>query len=92
MTQEHFQALLAAAETKTDKEGWAATADERWMTLHVSRDGVGMTVSRVIALKLSGELLFARSSRGEQFVLVLSDVYAASVEAPKEQTRQAGFR
>lgn len=92
MTNEHFQALLTIAGAKTDAEGWSTTAEERFVTLHVSHEGVGLTVSRVIALRLETQLLFARTSKGDQFVLSLSDVFAASAEAPKEQSRQAGFR
>ncbi len=92
MTKEHFQAVLATADAKPDKDGWAMTADERWLTLHVSRDGVALTVTKVVGLRLAGELVFARTSRGDQFVLALADLFAASVEAPKEQARQAGFR
>jgi hypothetical protein len=66
--------------------------EERLLTLHVSHDGVGLTVSRVAALRQEGPLLFARTSKGDQFVLSLDDVFAASAEAPKEQSRQAGFR
>jgi hypothetical protein len=92
MTKEHFQALLSMAEATPDAGGWAATAQERWLTLHASHEGVGLTVAKVVALRQDGELVFARTSKGDHFILALADLYAASVEAPKEQTRQAGFR
>lgn len=62
------------------------------LTLHVSHDGVGLTVGRVAALKLEGELVLARNTKGDQYVLSLDDLFAASVEGPKERSRQAGFR
>ncbi len=92
MTKEHFQALLSVAEAKPDSEGWSTTAEERWLTLHVSRDGVGLQVSRVVAVRHEGSLVWARTSKGDQFVLALEDLFAGSVEAPKERARQAGFR
>ena len=92
MTNEHYQALLTIAGAKADPEGWSTTAEERWLTLHVSHDGVGLTVTRVVGLRLEGQLVFAKTSKGDQFVLSLGDVFAVSAEAPKEQTRQAGFR
>jgi hypothetical protein len=92
MTKEHFNALLSAAETKPDADGWSSPGEERLLTLHVSHEGVGLTVGRVTALKLDGELVHARTSKGDQFVLSLDDLFAASVEASKEKSRQAGFR
>jgi len=92
MTNEHFQALLSIAGAKPDAEGWSTTEEERLVTLHAANHGVGLTVNRVVATRLQGELVLARTDKGDQFVLTLSDVFAASVEAPKTKTRQAGFR
>lgn len=92
MTNEQFQALLKMAGTKVGSDGWSATEEERHLTLHAGNNGVGLTVSRVVALRLDGELLLARTSKGDQFLLNLQDIFAASVEASKEKSRQAGFR
>jgi len=92
MTPDHFQALLSVSEAKLDAEGWSTTAEERWLTLHASRDGVGLTIGRVVALKREGELVLARTTKGDQFVLALTDLFAGSIEASKERGRQAGFR
>ena len=92
MTNEQFQALLKMAGAKAGSDGWTTTEGERLLTLHAGNNGVGLTVSRVAAIRLEGELLMARTSKGDQFLLNLQDVFAASVEASKEKARQAGFR
>lgn len=92
MTNEHFQALLSVAGAKPDTEGWSKTEDERLVTLHASNQGVGLVINRIVATRLQGELVLARTDKGDQFVVALRDVFAASVEAPKTKARQAGFR
>lgn len=92
MTNEHFQALLSVAGAKPDAEGWSKSEDERLVTLHSSNQGVGLVINRIVAVRLQGELVLARTDKGDQFVVALRDVFAASVEAPKTKTRQAGFR
>lgn len=92
MTNEHFQALLSLSGAKPDAEGWSKSEDARLITLHVGNQGVGLVVNRIVATRLQGELVLARTDKGDQFVVALRDIFAASVEAPKEKTRQAGFR
>ena len=81
MTNEHFQALLSIAGSKPDAEGWAKSEDARLITLHTSNQGVGLTINRVVATRLQGELVLARTDKGDQFIVSLRDVFAASVEA-----------
>ena len=92
MTKEHYDALLAVAEAKPGTGGWAELAEDRSLTLHVSGNGSSLSVSRVVALRHSGTLLFARTSKGDQYVLALEDVFAGAVDAAKQSGRQAGFR
>ena len=92
MTNEHFQALLSIAGAKPDAEGWSTTEEVRLITLHASNQGVGLTINKIVATRLQGELVLARTDKGDQFVVSLRDVFAGAVEAPKEKTRQAGFR
>lgn len=91
MTQEHLDALLAAAGAKPRDDGWKELAAGRHLTLYVAASGVSLTVNRVTALRLEGSLLHARSQRGEVFVLCLADVFAGAVDEPAEQGRKAGF-
>jgi hypothetical protein len=91
MTEEHLSALLGAAEAKKDGEGWMRPPEGRNITLYVSSNGASMTVGKVEALRVAGQLLRARTVRGEEFVLALEDVFAGAVDAPATAGRKAGF-
>jgi hypothetical protein len=93
MTGEHLDAALKMAGAKGDKEGWQNLPEGSTLTLHVSHDGVGMTISRIDALRQDGELVIARNPKRELFVIVRSDVYAVALEgeAGGKVVRRAGF-
>jgi hypothetical protein len=48
-------------------------------------------VSKVEAMKLEGQLLKARTVRGEMYVIALEDAFAGQVEAQLQGARRAGF-
>ena len=92
MTEEHLTALLAAAEAKKDDQGFMRPADGRTWNLYVATGAVGLNVSKVEALKVERDLLRARTTKGELFILALQDVYAGAVEAGSSGGgRKAGF-
>ncbi len=94
MTGEHVDAILKVAAAKADKDGWVSLPDGNTMTLHVAHDGAAMTVSRIEALRQDGELVYARNSKRELFVVVRSDVFAVALEseaAAGRVVRRAGF-
>lgn len=91
MTPEHLSALLQVAAVTTDSEGWQHPAEGRSLTLHLAHDGATLSVSRICALRSDGKLVYAKSTQGEQYVVSLEDLYAGSVEGPKEAGRKAGF-
>jgi hypothetical protein len=94
MTGEHLEAILKVAGSKADKDGWTALPDGSTLTLHIAHDGAGMTISRVEALRVDGELLYARNPKRELFAVVRSDVYAVAFEgeaAAGKVVRRAGF-
>ncbi len=94
MTGDHLDAILKLAGAKNDKEGWLALPEANTLTLHVAHDGASMTVSRIEALRQEGELVFARNTKRELFVVVRSDVFAVALEAEAvagKVTRRAGF-
>jgi hypothetical protein len=92
MTKEHYDALLAVADAKPGGDGWAELPDHRAVTLHVSTGGSTLSVSRVKALRHAGALVYARTDKGDQYVLALEDVFAGAVDAAKQSGRQAGIR
>jgi hypothetical protein len=91
MNQDHLSALLAAAGAKKDSEGWIKAPDGRHLILHAAFSGVGLTVSRVSAVRVEGGLVHARTSKGDLFILALSDVFAGAVEGASTSGRKAGF-
>jgi len=86
-----LSALLAAAGAKKDSEGWVKAPDGRHLTLHAAFNGVGLTVSRVGAVRVEGALLHARTTKGDLFILAMSDVFAGAVEGASTSGRKAGF-
>lgn len=91
MTEEHLTALLAAAEAKKDDQGFSRAADGRTWTFYVVSGSASLTVSKVEAVKVERELLRARTTKGELYILALKDLYAGAVDAPGANTRKAGF-
>jgi hypothetical protein len=91
MTEEHFTAIVAAAEAKKDSQGWWISQEGRHLTLYVASEGVSLTVSRVEAVRLDGPFVKARSFRGEIYVVALSDIFAGAVEPQAQGGRRAGF-
>ncbi len=91
MTNEHLSAILAAADAKAASDGWSSVDGDRTLTLYVASGSTSMNVTKVEAVRREGDLVYARSQRGEVYVLALADVYAGSVEAPKAAARTAGF-
>src|SRR5579859_5992631 len=94
MTGEHLEAILKVAGSKSDKEGWASLPEGSAMSLHVAHDGAAMTISRIDAVRQDGELLYARNSRRELFVVVRTDVFAVALEGDANAgkvVRRAGF-
>jgi hypothetical protein len=92
MTPEHFDAILKNAQAKGDKDGFQVMPDGGSLTLYVAHDGASLSVSRIEAVKMDGELVYARTQKRETFAVVRSDIYAVAAEGASGQTaRRAGF-
>jgi hypothetical protein len=97
MTGDHLDAILklaGAKNEKSEKDGWVILPEGSTMSLHVAHDGASMTVTRVEALRQDGELVYARNSKRELFVIVRGDVFAVALEADSiagKVARRAGF-
>jgi hypothetical protein len=94
MTGDHLEAILKVAGAKSEKDGWQVLPDGATMQLHVSHDGASMTVPRIEAVKQDGELVFARNSKRELFIVVRSDIFAIALEGEASAgkvVRRAGF-
>jgi hypothetical protein len=94
MTDDMFRAVLETAGAKTDKDGWSALPDGRLMTLYAGHAGVPLTIGKVEAVKVAQRVAWARSSKGETFVVSLDDLFAAALDRghePQGGGRKAGF-
>jgi hypothetical protein len=93
MVGEHLQAILKNAQAKQDKDGYHCLPEGTTATLYVAHNGVGLTVSRVEAVRFGeGGIVHARTTKRESFALELGDLYAAAVEGLQgTPARRAGF-
>lgn len=91
MISEHLNALLSVAGTD-EEDGWSVLRDDRTVTLHASREGVGLNVGKLRKVKTDGDLVFAENIHGDVFVLSLDSLFAGSVDPPSKESRKAGFR
>jgi hypothetical protein len=91
MTEEHLTALLNVAEAKKDDKGYLKAGDGRALSFYAASSGANLTVTKVEAVKVEKHLMYARTTRGEIFVLALEDVFAGSVDQPPSAGRKAGF-
>ena len=91
MTQEQLVSLFALLAAKEDGEGWWHAPADRFLNLYVSHQGALLTAAKVEAVRPQGELLRARTSKGEDYVMVAGDLFAVSLDAPSASGRKAGF-
>jgi len=94
MTHDHLDSILKTAHCKQDKEGWSVVPDGGTLTLYAAHDGVSLNVGRVEALRVDGEIVYARTPKRELFALARTDLFAVALEgaaASGQPARRAGF-
>jgi hypothetical protein len=93
MTEELLHAVLETSGAKADKDGWSALPEGRMMTLHAAHAGVPLTMGKIDAIKVSQRIVWARSAKGDTYVLSLEDLFAAALDRGHEAQagRKAGF-
>ena len=92
MTQEHWAALIETSGAKKDDGGFWAPPEGKLLTLYVSSGNATLSVQRIEAVRAEQGLLYARTKKGEVFVLALQDVFAGAVEETQgSHSRKAGF-
>jgi hypothetical protein len=92
MDKAHLSALLTTAEAVEGKDGFFSIPDGKSITLYVAHDGASMSVSRTTAVKVADGVLYARTAKGETYVLSAADVYGGAIEGGTATTaRKAGF-
>jgi hypothetical protein len=93
MTEEMFRAVLETAGAKSDKDGWSTLPEGRLMTLYAAHQGVQLTIAKVEAVKTSLRTVWARTQKGEVFMVDHEDLFAAALDRGAESPagRKAGF-
>lgn len=92
MDNAHISAVLASAEAKDVKDGFSLVPEGRSITFYVAHAGASLSVPRAIAVKVEGQLLHARTQKGETYVVEAADVFGAAIEGGSPTTtRKAGF-
>ena len=88
-----LHAVLETAGAKPDKDGWSALPEGRLMTLYAAHGGVPLTIGKVEAVKVAQRVAWARSAKGETFVIGLDDLFAAALDRGNDahSGRKAGF-
>ena len=91
MTRDQVHMLLNALPSTKADDGCFSPPTERSLTLYASHDGVGLTVSKVDGVYVDHDMLRARTSKGETYMLSIEDLFAVSLDAPSALGRKAGF-
>jgi hypothetical protein len=93
MIEAMLEAIFTEAQAKPNKAGERELSEGRRLTLYASHNGVGLTVTKVEALKIQGDTVIARNDKGERFFIALQDLFAAAVEGTGASAsgRRAGF-
>lgn len=92
MESNHLRTILTEILQATEKEGWSEAPEGRTITLYASHNGSAVSAQKCVAVRQSGELVQARTVRGEIYVMLLADLFTAVVEGGvAEAKRKAGF-
>ena len=90
MNAEELEAVWNLAQVRTEDD-WRVLPEGKTLTLHIASAGVGLGVSKVEAVRLSGSLVYARSTRGDLYAFAASDVFACTLDGAEARSRKAGF-
>jgi hypothetical protein len=91
MTRDQIEAILKTAQAKSEKDGGFSLPEGSNVTFHVAHDGASLAFAKLESVKIDGDLVFAKSAK-QTIAIVVSDVFAVSVEGGGNQPRRAaGF-
>ncbi len=92
METTHLTSILSEVVQATERDGWHEAPEGKTLTLYANRNGSSVNAAKVTSVKLSGDVIHARTVRGETYIFFLNDVFAAVVEGTAESSkRKAGF-
>jgi hypothetical protein len=91
MTSDQFNAIIKMLPVSENAEGWLTVPQDQLLSLYSAHNGVALHVAKIEKLRIDGSLVHTRTHRGEQYVLILDDVFAMAADAPSSVARKAGF-
>lgn len=91
MTNEQFTTVLTMLPVTRTDDGWWKCERDQFLSLYVAHDGVPLQIAKVETLKAEGHLMRAKTHRGEQYIIVMEDLFGVAAEAPSAVARKAGF-
>jgi hypothetical protein len=94
VSPEDIQEILKICEaSNADANGFRELPQKTTLTLYLSKNSVGLTVSGIEAIAVRGHHAQARTQKGDLYVVSLDDVFAANIEgrAQSKSARRAGF-
>ncbi len=93
MVGDNLQAILENAQAKVEKDGFAVLPEGMTATLYLSHNAVGLTISRVNAIKADRGTVHARTTKRETFMIDPADLFAVALEGATggPPARRAGF-
>jgi len=92
MTETQLQSVLKQLKVTADKDGTSRLPEDSQLTLYVSHTGGTLTVAKVDSVRIDGELVQARTTKKDMFIVALSDIFAVQSETEKTTSRRtAGF-
>jgi hypothetical protein len=93
MIGDNLQTILENAQAKVEKDGFAVLPEGTTATLYLSHNGVGLTISRVSAIKADRGTIHARTTKRETFMIEPGDLFAVALEGAQggPPARRAGF-
>jgi hypothetical protein len=92
MESAHLKSILTEVAQASEKDGWFEAPEGKTMSLYASRNGSGVSAQKVTSVRQNGDLVHARTVRGETYVFYLDDLFAMVVDGTNETSkRRAGF-
>jgi hypothetical protein len=92
MVGDSLTAIFEKAQAKADKDGLLVLPEGTTATLYASHNGVGLTVSKVDAIRKEGDMIHARTAKKETYVVEIGDLFAVALEGNQgSPARRAGF-
>lgn len=90
MNSEELGAALKLVDAQIGDD-WQDLPEGKTLTLHAASNGVGLSLSRVVALRLVAGQVQTRNMKGDLSAVAAADVFACTLDGGSSRSRKAGF-